>query len=248
MTQWRLAPLAAGLLVAAASADFGELGRAATPQPKRPKPGPRHLWAPDADHWRVERWAGNETSGGYLQGPALEAGVTDISRPRGMAFDPEGNAVFCTHSCLVMRTRQGRVRFLAGVPGVMGHRDGRAPQALFCHPEAAVHDGAESFFLLDRGNFCIRRLYRGPKGWLVRTVAGVPGQAGRKDGPAAEALFTDPCNLVQDVVTHQLIKVLSPQLKLLCSLHVDDCVINDQVHICSAHQARCFTKGRIEQA
>jgi hypothetical protein len=189
MKQWRLVALVVGLLSVASAAE---------PPAKEAKPGPRQLWTPDADQWRVERWAGNETSGGYLQGPATEAGVSDVSRPAGMAFDREGNAVFTTHSCLVMRTREGQVRFLAGVPAVMGHRDGDATRALFCHPEAVVHDGVESFFINDRGNFCIRRLYCGAKGWLVETVAGVPGKEGRKDGPAAEALFTDPCNLGMD--------------------------------------------------
>jgi hypothetical protein len=170
---------------------------AAVPATTQSKPGPRRIWTPDADHWRVEKWAGNDTAGGYLQGPATEAGVVDADRPAGLAFDRAGNAVMTTHSCLVIRTPDGVVRYLAGVPGVTGHRDGPAHRALFCQPQAIVSDG-ENFFILDRGNFCIRRLFRMGEPWQVVTVAGVPGKSGKQDGPAREALFGDPCNLALD--------------------------------------------------
>ncbi len=163
-----------------------------------PGPIPGAIWAEDADEWVVEPFVGNNTAGAFLQGTALEAGFGE--RVYGMAFDKEGNAYIVTPSCVVRRDTEGSVRFLAGVPGVLGFRDGPAERALFSGigtgGPSVVRVGPQGqIYVLDRGNFCIRQVIKRNGRWFVETVAGTPGKSEIKDGPALEASFGDPCNL-----------------------------------------------------
>lgn len=150
--------------------------------------------ADDAPAWQKEPFAGCAALGyDILQGPRLQAG---LPRRIGMIFEPDGSALLVSEKLLLHLDTQGTVRLLAGRPGVSGHQDGPAPLARFSALSGAARCGDGGFFLNDRGNVCFRRLYRKEDGsWWAETVAGVPGTRGRKDGPAQEALFQNPCNL-----------------------------------------------------
>jgi len=154
------------------------------------------IWAQDADEYVVGPFAGNNTAGEYIQGPALEAGFGAYGdRVQGMVFDQQGDAIIACDSCIVRVDTTGRMRFLAGVPGVMGFRDGSAERALFSGIRALVPGPEGLVYVLDRGNRCIRQLVSKDNRWFVETVAGGPGIGEQKYGAALEAGFHDPCNL-----------------------------------------------------
>ncbi len=50
-------------------------------------------------------------------------------------------------------------------------------------------DAATNIYVSDFYNCALRRLTRGPAGWVVTTVAGKPPVAGRADGVATFARF-----------------------------------------------------------
>jgi hypothetical protein len=84
---------------------------------------------------------------------------------------------------------QGRVRTIAGTPGVAGYRDADSPAlAQFNHPQGLAVESFELvLYVADQGNAVIRTVTaRGP----VRTLAGKAGERGDQDGPALEARFT----------------------------------------------------------
>ncbi len=147
----------------------------------------------DAEQWQEEPFLGCGMLGQkILQGPGLQAGM-----PRGkLVFNPDGSAFLITSRSIFFVQANRTVRLLAGRPGLGGFQDGPASVARFSTINGAVRGGRGDLYINDRGNVCIRRLYQRNDGsWHVQTIAGVPGRKGRKDGPAREALFQDPCNL-----------------------------------------------------
>ncbi len=163
-----------------------------------PPPRKGAIWAEDADEWVVEPYAGNYTAGAFIQGAAPMAGFGSYAfgeGVNGMGFDKEGNAYIATATCVARVDTGGRLRFLAGLPGIMGYRDGQAERALFSSIQALCVGPKGQIYLLDRGNLCIRQLIKKDGRWLVETVAGTPGKSEIKNGPAQEASFGDPCNL-----------------------------------------------------
>jgi hypothetical protein len=98
----------------------------------------------------------------------------------------------------------GRVSTPWGQPGTPGHQDGMA-DTRFNRPTflaALARPGQEGpwrrpagFLVADTGNQVIRKVW--PDG-RVTTLAGVPGQAGHRDGTAGQALFREPLGLALD--------------------------------------------------
>ena len=94
----------------------------------------------------------------------------------------------------------GRVRTIAGGPEKKGHRDGPAGEAMFDSPHGVAFDPASGEIVVaEAGNHTIRRLTPIDRAvppiereYMVSTLAGVPGRAGYRDGPARQALFESP--------------------------------------------------------
>jgi sugar lactone lactonase YvrE len=85
---------------------------------------------------------------------------------------------------------------LAGTPSV-GSSDGLADKARFKAPFGITADSAGNLYVADSGNHTIRKISRsGP----VTTIAGLAGQPGSADGPAAAARFNAPAGITADVV------------------------------------------------
>ncbi len=82
----------------------------------------------------------------------------------------------------------------AGAAGQPGTTDGPVAQARFNDPAGIVTD-ASITYIADRGNHTIREISSNA---VVSTVAGVPGQAGHRDGDAAQALFNRPTGVAVD--------------------------------------------------
>jgi DNA-binding beta-propeller fold protein YncE len=89
----------------------------------------------------------------------------------------------------------GRVKTIVGGPDRKGHRDGPAATAMLDSPHGvgAAPDGRVA--IAEAGSHTLRLLApdgRADGGYLLTTVAGVAGEKGNRDGPAAQALFNSP--------------------------------------------------------
>ncbi len=130
---------------------------------------------------------------GSIEGYAEGAGkLAAFNTPSGMAFDRKGNLFVADTGNNAIRkiTPEGVVSTWAGT-GLAGYQDGRGPAAQFNGPlgVAVAPDG--SVYVADSYNDRIRRI--APDG-EVSTIAGGE-QAGKSDGPAAQARFDTPVAL-----------------------------------------------------
>jgi hypothetical protein len=91
--------------------------------------------------------------------------------------------IFATPGGMWVETLAGR----PGRPGCQDHADPR--QATFNRPHGIALDSLGHVCVADRGNRVIRRIHLDDH--RVSTLAGVPGEAGIRDGSAREARFTD---------------------------------------------------------
>ncbi len=80
----------------------------------------------------------------------------------------------------------------AGQSGTAGNVDGTAAAARFNYPRALALDSAGNLYLAAGDNHTIRKIT--PDG-VVTTVAGVRGNSGSTDGPAASARFLYPSGI-----------------------------------------------------
>lgn len=84
---------------------------------------------------------------------------------------------------------------LAGLPGGPGSADGSLAVARFRGPYDLAADSQGNIYVADRLNHIIRKISSAGQ---VTTVAGVAGQSGTNDGPAALAQFYEPSGVVAD--------------------------------------------------
>jgi DNA-binding beta-propeller fold protein YncE len=139
---------------------------------------------------QVTTFAG--TTEGFWDGPAATAKFLE---PHDVEVDASG-ALYVTDS------GNGRIRKIAGGmvttvagDGSWGHQDGPAASAQFYSLRGLwVSPSGNEIYVADTGNQVVRRIANGQ----VTTVAGKVGSAGYKDGPAAEALFDRPWDVVKD--------------------------------------------------
>jgi NHL repeat len=90
----------------------------------------------------------------------------------------------------------------AGAAGQSGFANGAGSSARFSDPAGLAVDAADNLIVADRGNHVIRRI--DPSG-NVTTIAGVAGEAGHRDGAAAQALFNRPSSVAVDAWGHILV-------------------------------------------
>lgn len=87
----------------------------------------------------------------------------------------------------------GVVRTLAGAPDRKGYEDGPAETARFASPHGVAVSPAGVIAVAEAENHTIRLMTPAKGGsYTVSTLAGAAGEAGMKDGPAAEARFRSP--------------------------------------------------------
>jgi len=164
--------------------------------------------------------------------------AAQMGNPNRLVFDQAGNLYVTEgHSGdLGERQRGNRVRriapdgtvtTLAGADtagrvygtGELGYADGPALQALFSSPRGVDVDSVGNIYVADALNHCIRLI--SPEG-MVSTLAGTCGTdtAGYVDGPAEEAQFYYPTDLlvdetqgvlyVADYKNHRIRKIILP--------------------------------------
>lgn len=128
--------------------------------------------------------------------PANET-ATQLSDPFGIAFDKKGNIFVADageHNRILKIDPRGEVSLIAG--GEEGYTDSDATgnKARFHTPSGIALDPQGNLYVADTGNHVIRKIT--PKG-VVSTLAG-NGQAGFRDGAAAQAQFDAPIGVAVD--------------------------------------------------
>ena len=93
----------------------------------------------------------------------------------------------------------GEVLTLAGGPDKKGHQDGSASNAGFDSPHGVAVSPEGLIAVAGASSHTIRLLTPVGDGYEVTTLAGMPGQSGLQDGPAASAQFNSPHAVVWDV-------------------------------------------------
>ncbi|MBI4472668.1 MAG: SBBP repeat-containing protein, partial [Acidobacteria bacterium] len=138
-----------------------------------------------------------EIYAGVLRSPGLRNDLrlqSQFRNPFSAVFDyNEGSIYVSDSSNHVIRKIQpgtsGRVETFAGT-GVAGYVNGPAAQAAFRDPQGLAMDNQGNLWVVDSGNHVIRRINVRTR--AVETVAGRPGNAGRRDGRGSEAQFNAP--------------------------------------------------------
>jgi len=140
------------------------------------------------------------TVAGRANEPGAVDGVGDAARfnaPSGLAFDSEGRLYVADEASHTIRridvgTRE--VTTYAGRAFQAGSDDGNRLVARFRGPRGLHMSVVDGLSVADTGNHAVRHIDR--LGQVI-TVAGTAGVAGYRNGPAAQALFSSPTDLVQ---------------------------------------------------
>lgn len=95
-------------------------------------------------------------------------------------------------------SKDGTVTTLAGGPDKQGHKDGPAMEAMFDSPHGVAVSKDGVIAVAGASSHLIRLITPTKDGYEVSTLAGISGETGLQDGPAAQALFNSPHGLVWD--------------------------------------------------
>lgn len=132
-------------------------------------------------------------------GPATQA---KLDQPFDVAFDREGHLYFSdtfNHRIRKIDAKTGIITTVAGNGKKgFGGDGGRATEAMLNEPYGIQLDSENNLFIVDRLNYCIRRV--DAKSGLIATIAGTGGKLGftGDGGPATQALLREPNGLCLD--------------------------------------------------
>ena len=117
--------------------------------------------------------------------------------PASIARDASGNLYVADTFTNTIRkiTPAGVVSTLAGTAGQAGSQDGTGAAARFNHPDGVAVDAAGNVYVVDSGNYTIRKI--SPAG-VVTTLAGTAGIRGSSDAVDGAAMFAAPMGIALD--------------------------------------------------
>ena len=129
-------------------------------------------------------------AGDPTQPAASVDGIGSAARftpPCGIEADPAGNVYVaeCETHTIRKITPAGVVTTLAGTAGISGYVDGAAAGSLFNQPADVSLDADGNLYVVDQGNFLIRKIT--PAG-VVSTIAGTKDLRGQTLGPLPGSL------------------------------------------------------------
>jgi len=161
-----------------------------------------HLFVADSNHHVIRKIVIATGVVTTLTGKAGEEGSSDgsagearFSRPKGLCSD--GRYLYAADSgnstIRKIEIASGYVSTLAGSARQEGFADGTGQAARFEYPEGITTDGTY-LYVTDSWNNSIRKVAIATG--AVSTLAGVPGEYGNTDGPAAQARFYHPTGIV----------------------------------------------------
>jgi sugar lactone lactonase YvrE len=114
----------------------------------------------------------------------------------GIAVRNDGTLYVADNNHTIREVDSGaKVRTIAGAPETAGAADGTGSAARFSTPADVEVDAAGNVYVVDAGNFTIRRMT--PAG-VVTTVAGAPPLTGASNGPRLDATFHFPAAIAFD--------------------------------------------------
>jgi hypothetical protein len=131
-------------------------------------------------------------------GTLSNVGDDNNERGKGLSFNNDGTILYLVaddRHCIFKADYDAATQTLstpvlfAGQDGKAGHQDGLGQTAQFNRPSQGTVDQYDNLFVADYDNHCIRKIT--PEG-LVTTYAGIPKQAGYKDGEPETSLFRNP--------------------------------------------------------
>jgi len=143
--------------------------------------------------------AGNGSQG--YDGDGGPAAKAKLNQPFDVAIGPDGSIYFSdtfNHCIRRVDAKTGEITTVAGC-GQKGYAGdgGAATKAMLNEPYGVVLDDAGNIYIVDRLNFCVRRV--SAKDGAITTIAGT-GQSGYSGdgGPAASAMLREPNGLALD--------------------------------------------------
>ncbi len=122
-----------------------------------------------------------------------------VSSPSGIAIDAQNNVYVSSYNVIYKIDSDGNSSVFVG-SGSYGLADGKGREASFDGPQGMAFDAYGNLIVADRNNHAIRRVT--PDG-VVTTLAG--GTAGDATGPATDAVFKSPEDVVIDPQTGNII-------------------------------------------
>lgn len=129
-----------------------------------------------------------------LEGPARDSG---LFYPRHIAVSPRG-VVYMTYSYqyFIHRLRlDGYLEIFAGASTREGAVDGPKGVGRFLSPLGMFLSRSGRMYVVDRVNHTLRAVE--PNG-TIKTIAGIPGTNGARDGDASRATLNSPVGVVED--------------------------------------------------
>lgn len=143
------------------------------------------IFSEDAADWELATYCGKRGVWGFIPGDKFRTALSGV-----LAMDSRGNAYVAAETFVAVVTPDGRADVLTGHPDLSGSTDGPPGRATFGNAIdiVLVNDGL--MYVADAANFTLRELRLEDGVWQTRTVAGVPGVEGHRDGPAGRSLIT----------------------------------------------------------
>ncbi|MEN8230723.1 MAG: SMP-30/gluconolactonase/LRE family protein [Bacteroidota bacterium] len=129
--------------------------------------------------------------------PGFKDGISsEMNKPIRFSKYKDNSLLFAdinNHAIRVVNA-DGEVKTIAGGPGKTGFADGNTDTARFSGPHGvAYNERTNTIFMASAKNHVIRKITETGQGeFMVRTIAGIPGKSGFKDGSVDTALFRSP--------------------------------------------------------
>ncbi len=119
-----------------------------------------------------------------------------LNKPIRFAPYAENSIIFAdiNNHAIRIATIDGEVNTIVGGPNKAGYKDGPADEAKLKSPHGVAYDKRnDKIYIAEASNHIIRVISKDTHGnYMVSTLAGVPEQAGFKDGDADSAKFISP--------------------------------------------------------